>query len=341
MAFVNAILVILAVVLAYLGYFRRAVSEAEWVIVNPQAAYPEGPVWIKNQLFYVEYSTHSISGWNGTHNARIGVMDGCGPSGLTFIGDDQICVTCYDRNSLLFVTLDGRVVNEMKTDLEGKMFIGPNDLTVDGFGDIYFTSSGQFDRKAPSEGALYYVAKHDVQHSSAFRFDAPRRLTHSPIHYSNGIGLNANETILFVSEMLENRILQFHIESPGHLTELQHPTVFADLSNLAPFSFPSLPDGSLSLFGPDGLKVVSLHGRDYVFVAQFGAGRILQLNEQGSLVSIISLPSHLQCMYTTNVFVRTLDDENVQLFVTAVSDHEHVPYPGMIVHVSTNVHVSA
>ena len=50
--------------------------------VDPDAHYPEGPLWRDGKLWYVEYATSNIKSWDGAHIATYWHHDGCGPSAL-------------------------------------------------------------------------------------------------------------------------------------------------------------------------------------------------------------------------------------------------------------------
>ena len=40
-------------------------------IINENAAFPEGPCWHDDKLFYVEYGGHTVKTWDGQSNRSI------------------------------------------------------------------------------------------------------------------------------------------------------------------------------------------------------------------------------------------------------------------------------
>src|ERR1700741_3817404 len=111
--------------------------------IDPEAHYPEGPLWRDGKLFYVEYAQGNIKYWDGKRTAVYWHKDGCGPSALIPF-DSHLLVACYDDNSLAELdasAASAREVRTIRTDGSGKPFIGPNDFAADGRGGIYFSAS--------------------------------------------------------------------------------------------------------------------------------------------------------------------------------------------------------
>src|SRR5579862_7534125 len=73
--------------------------------VDPQAHYPEGPLWRNGKLYFVEYSASNIKSWDGQHLKVYWHKDGCGANSLIPFGVGLL-VACYDNNSL--VEIDAR-----------------------------------------------------------------------------------------------------------------------------------------------------------------------------------------------------------------------------------------
>ena len=38
-------------------------------VLNPDAHYPEGPIWYHGKLYYVEYDRNTVTAWDGRSNA--------------------------------------------------------------------------------------------------------------------------------------------------------------------------------------------------------------------------------------------------------------------------------
>jgi len=284
-------------------WFASAGARAgELTAIEPNAHYPEGPLWREGSLFYVEYSTSNIRRWDGKSSVIYWHKDGCGPSSLIPLSG-HLLIACYDHNSLVELDRDAQEVREITQDSNGKPFIGPNDFTADGRGGLYFTASGVYDVAAPITGT--------VLHMSA---DA-KTITEvaETIHYSNGLTLARDHQHLLVAEMLAGRILSFPIGPDG---KLGPRTVWARLRDLAP---PTPHEDAYN--GPDGLKL----GPDgNYYIAQNGSGRILVVSAGKKLVRTIKVPTP----YATNMAFGP-QGANV-VFITGAFEQWKAPYPGAV-----------
>jgi gluconolactonase len=272
------------------------------VAIDPQASYPEGPLWRDGKLFYVEYAASNIKVWDGTGAAVYWHKDGCGANGLTpFHG--HLLVACYDDNTLVELDANARELRVMRTDSRGKPFQGPNDVAADGHGGVYFTASGVYDLKAPVSGAVLHLSADG------------RTITElaNTIHYSNGLTLSKDGKHLLVAEMLAGRILSFPVEADGGLGPR---TVWARLQDLAP---PTANEDAYN--GPDGVKL----GPDgYYYIAQNGSGRVLVVDENRKLVRTIEVPTP----FVTNLGFGA--EGTGAVFVTGAFEQWKAPYPGAV-----------
>ena len=275
---------------------------AQVVTIDPQARYPEGPLWRDGKLFYVEYARSNIKSWDGRRSTVYWHKDGCGANALIPFSE-HLLVACYDDNSLVELDADGRQVREIREDSSGKPFIGPNDFAADGHGGIYFSASGVYDIKAPITGTVLHLTADGKTVTEVA----------NTIHYSNGLTLARDQQHLLVAEMLAGRILSFPIGADG---KLGPRTVWARLQDLAP---PTPKQDAYN--GPDGLKL----GPDgCYYIAQNGSGRVLVVNEDKKLVRVIEVPTP----YVTNMAFGPGGADTV--YVTGAFDQWKPPFPGAV-----------
>jgi gluconolactonase len=289
-------------VLAGVAAGAVAGAPAGAVTVDPDAHYPEGPVWRDGQLFYVEYSANNIKRWDGAHSTVIWHRDGCGASGL-FDFHGHWLVACYDDNAVVEIDAAGKQVRVSRKDDRGRPLLGPNDFTSDGRGGVYFSASGNYDIKAPINGRVLHLAADG------------KRITEgaNTIHYPNGLTLSRDGHHLLVAEMLAGRVLTFPIEANGTLGVR---SVWARLQDLAPPT-----PGQDAYNGPDGLKL----GPDgHYYIAQNGSGRVLVAGEDAKLVRMIEVPTP----YVTNVTFGAPGSGAV--FITGLFDQFKTPFPGAV-----------
>ena len=284
------------------GLAAASAPAEELTTIDPQARYPEGPLWRDGRLFYVEYALSNIKYSDGKRTAVYWHADGCGPSALIpFKG--HLLVACYDANSVVELDASGKEARTIHADSSGKPFVGPNDFTADGHGGIYFSASGVYDIKAAITGAVLHMTADGNTVTEVA----------NTIHYSNGLTLTNDHQHLLVAEMLAARILSFPIGADG---KLGARTVWARLKDLAP----PTPDED-PYNGPDGLKL----GPDgNYYIAQNGSGRVLVVNEDKKLVHTIAVPTP----YVTNVAFGPGDSGT--LFITGAFEQWKPPFPGAV-----------
>lgn len=288
---------IAAVLLAFPSY-------AGLEVIDPHALYPEGPLWWHGQLYYVEYAGNGIKVWNGSSISYFWKKMHCGPNGLVPFGRDDILVACYDGNYLVELDRNGKEVRTIARDDRGSSFIGPNDLTPDGHGGVYFSASGVYDIKAPIEGKVLHISPDGKVVS----------VVADTIDYSNGLTLSKDGSHLLVAEMLADRILSFPVEPDGALGPRR---VWARLQDLAP---PTPHEDAYN--GPDGLKL----GPDgNYYIAQNGSGRVLVVNGDRKLVRIINVGTR----NVTNMAFGP-SDGGLVVYITGTFNQWVPPYPGAV-----------
>ncbi len=293
----------LALLAACLAGLPGAVALAQKLAtIDPDAHYPEGPLWRDGKLFYVEYAQSNIKTWDGGRVAVWWHKDKCGANALIpFSG--HLLVACYDDNSVVELDGSGRQLRVVRADSSGKPFIGPNDFAADGHGGIYFSASGVYDIKAPITGAVLHMSANGGNVTEVA----------NTIHYSNGLTLARDRQHLLVAEMLAGRVLSFVIAPDGRLGAR---TVWARLEDLAP---PTPHEDAYN--GPDGLKL----GPDgNYYIAQNGSGRVLVVDENRKLVRMIEVATP----YVTNMAFGANGADTV--FVTGAFEQWKPPFPGAV-----------
>ena len=68
---------------------------AELAVIDPQARFPEGPVWHAGALYYVEYGGHTVKRWDGQDLSTVWTQAGCGPVAVAPVAETPFLVTCY------------------------------------------------------------------------------------------------------------------------------------------------------------------------------------------------------------------------------------------------------
>lgn len=276
------------VVLVSLAWAPAADAGSALTIINPASAYPEGPTVVDGILYYAEMGDDRVMRFDGETNAAIWTRAGCGPTTVVAVADGALAVLCHRAEIVARITPDGALLGIVDRDRDGRTFSNPNAGTSDGKGGVYLSSSGSFAPRARATGAILHL-------------DASGTLTRvaEHIHYANGVALSPDRGTLFASEHLARRVLAFDVADDGTLSNRR---VFVALDDLVGAD----PERSWEV-GPDGLNV----DRDgNLIIAEYGAGRLLVVDEDATLRATIPVPER----YVT---ASAFDEGQTRLFITA------------------------
>lgn len=276
-----------------------ATTAAGEIRLKEQAFYPEGPAFVGGALYWAEMPTNRIRRYKDGKTVTVWEEAGCGPTSIKPDGRGGFWILCHLAHMVLRVDGNFQLVKRLETDGVGRRLAYPNDATVDRRGQLYFTSSGVFSLRAPSEGAVYFV---DLQ-------DQPHRVAEG-LRYANGIRIDEKRSRLYVSEHLARRVLVMSVAKPG---EVGAPSVFFDLSALPPASV------EYPLAGPDGIL---LDDKGRLYVAEYGASRVMLLSTEGKLLRVIPVPMQ----FVTNFAALPTG----QIVVVGAFQNEQPPMQGLV-----------
>jgi gluconolactonase len=256
-------------------------------VVNPQSAYPEGPLVAGDLVYYAEMGADRVMRWDGAANTEIWSRPGCSPTSVALGAGNTLIVLCH-AGALVRISPSGEEIATIDRASAGGLFENPNASANDKNGGIYFSSSGAFAPNAPASGAILYLGP-----------DGTLRRVAGDIHYANGVAVSADGETLFVSEHLDRRVLAFDIGEDGVISTRR---VFLDLDEVLPED----PGRSWEV-GSDGLAV---DREGNLYVAEYGGGRIAIVDRDAALLAIVDVPEK----YVT---APALMDEERRIFITA------------------------
>ena len=271
-------------------------------VLNADADYPEGPVWYRDKLYYVEYGRNTVSVWDGKTNSLFSSEKGCGQSAVVPTARGEFLTTCYDNGTIGRMTAEGKLLPAYTHDKDGHTFVGPNDLAPDSRGGIYFTTSGSHGDAI--DGKVFYIAA-----------GGSISLAAGDVHNANGLAVSKDGKTLYVVETDENRLLKFKIAADGSLSDRR---ILVNLDDLVHHTVH---------IWPDGVKVDS-HGQIYLGQSAreyraAHAGEIFVVDDKGKLLRTLTLPS----LQVPN-FAFSPDEKT--LYVTAVDRFDKPPYHGKV-----------
>jgi gluconolactonase len=212
-------------------------------------------------------------------------------NGMTYSRDGSLFVCDFGRKAIIRIYPDGR--QELYADqCGGQTFKGPNDLAFDPQGNLYFTDPKGSDEHTPT-GCIYRIA------------EGARKVTRvaEGLAFPNGIAFSADARTLYVAESRAFSIIKFPVNPDGTLGP---KSTFARL--------PTEHD-------PDG---INFDVKGNLWVAQYGAGLVLQFDPRGLLIRTIKMPgknitnvefagSDLKTLYVTEEDTGTLYKIRVEI----------------------------
>ena len=298
---------ILLALLAVAGFVSYAHADAVQVI-NADAHFPEGPIWYRGKLYYVEYDRNSVTVWDGKRNAIFWSKKGCGPSAVIPTARGEFLTTCYDSGSIGRISADGKDLPPYTHDKDGHPFVGPNDFAPDRHGGIYFTCSGT----APGpviDGKIFYLADDGTITQMA-----------ANVHSANGIAVSNDGKVLYAIETEDHRLIQFKIGTDASLSDRR---VFLDLDELT---------NHVVHIYPDGVKIDS---KGEIYIGQNPrdihaplAGTLFVVNSDGKLLRTLKLPS-------PGVPNFAFSPDEATLYVMALDQLDKSPYQGKVYSIPT------
>lgn len=232
-------------------------------VVAEGLQFPEGTVFVGDDLYFVDYGASSVYRLHEGRTATVWHEAGCGANGLLPLAG-HLLVACYDSGRIQSITLDGRLIHTATQDAGGARFVHPNDLAAAQGAGAYFTASGG-DGNVP--GKVFHMADES----------APPREVATAIQNANGIVLSPDGRWLYVGESTTDKVLLFDAAPDGTLSNRRD---FLSLDTV-------LGGDGNARHTPDGIRIDS-QGR--LFVSLYNGGGFAVFDAAGGLLARVSIP---------------------------------------------------
>lgn len=267
---------------------------------------PEGPLFVDGNLYYVAWTSSTLSRWDGKNTIVLNTLPGCSHNGLALTKQKTLLVACADEHgAILELDMAGKQLHRWLADDKGRKFSGGiNDVVVTRNGGAYATVFGPY-QGVPTAivGKVLYLAPGSRKWIEVA----------NDLNYANGIGISPDQKTLYVSETVGNSILKFRVNNDGSLSDRAN---FALLNLLTPNKNDSW------WLGPDSMKI---DGKGNLYVAQWFGGKILKISPDGRLMHEFRIAAGDG---TTNV---AFGPDGNELYVTVVTDPNDPMAKGSIV----------
>lgn len=169
--------------------------------------FAEGPIFdSRGNLYFVNYVRHGTIG-KMTPDGTVSVWCETGGqvNGLKIDGTGYIIGADAGGKRVLRIDPDGKPIEILTENFQGKPYHSPNDVCLDMAGNIYFSDPSNETPETPI-GAVY-------------RIDRERRVTQLVygLKYPNGLAVSPDQKKLVVAETMTNRILAYDFGPDGSL----------------------------------------------------------------------------------------------------------------------------
>jgi gluconolactonase len=297
------------IVLAVAALLVTTVARAGETTIVSNLLGPEGPLYVDGTLYYVAWTSDTLSKWDGKKTTILNRTPGCGHNGLALTKRKTFMLACTDDpGAILELDMAGKQLRRWDVDSRNGKFVGGiNDLVVAGNGGVYATVFGPYNGGQPTSviGRILYLAP-----GSQAWVDVA-----DDLNYANGIGVSPDQKTLYVSQTVGNSILKFTIERDGTLS---HRGNFALLNVLVKNRVDSW------WLGPDSMKI---DPKGNLYVAQWFGGKVLKISPEGNLLHVFPIAAGFG---TTNV---AFGEGGKNLYVTVVKDPDDQKAKGSIVEI--------
>jgi gluconolactonase len=294
--------------IAVLLMLTAASARADELTIVSDVLGPEGPLFVDGNLYYVAWTSGTLSKWDGRTTTVLNSLPGCSHNGLALTRQKTFLLACTDEHgAILELDLNGRQLRRWDADDQGRKFDGGiNDIVVTASGGAYATVFGPY-QGVPTAvaGRILYLAPGGRQWTEVA----------NDLNYANGIGVSPDQKTLYVSETVGNCILKFTVHADGSLSQRAN---FALLNLLTPNK------NSSWWLGPDSMKI---DGQGNLYVAQWFGGKILKIAPDGTLRHVFPIAAGDG---TTNV---AFGPGGKDLYVTVVKDPNDPQAKGCIVRI--------
>lgn len=205
-----------------------------------------------------------------TSTAEVGGI----PAALAFGPDGAIYVADEGRRSIVRVTPTGQVT-DLIADYEGKRINGPNDLSFDENGDLYFTDPWTSSPNNPV-GAVY---GYDWERQELNRIDQGMAFTN---------GIVVRDGLLYVAETFPRAVWVYEVTGRGLAKDKRLFCRLPDVKNP-----PLLPAAVRDSVGPDyvvGPDGMAFDQEGNLWVTHYGGSGVFIYDRSGELAEILPTP---------------------------------------------------
>jgi len=107
-----------------------AAARAQEVTVVSDVLGPEGPLFVDGNLYFVAWTTGSLSKWDGKTTTVLHSLPGCSHNGLALTKQKTFLLACTDdHGAILELDLAGKQLRRWDADDKGHAFTGASTMS--------------------------------------------------------------------------------------------------------------------------------------------------------------------------------------------------------------------
>jgi gluconolactonase len=138
-----------------------AAARADEVTIVSGVLGPEGPLFVDGNLYFVAWTSGTLSKWDGKNTTVLNSQPGCSHNGLALTKQKTFLLACTDEHgAILELDIKGKQLRRWDADDKGSKFDGGmNDIVVTASGGAYATVFGPYQSVPTSvAGRILYLA---------------------------------------------------------------------------------------------------------------------------------------------------------------------------------------
>jgi gluconolactonase len=259
---------------------------------RPGVTFTEGPVWLNDKLYFSNMFFDQA--WNGSpaksslvemnpDGSYRNILKGLQTNGIIATSNNNLIVCDMFGHRVIEIDTQGRILNVLASNYDGKPLDGPNDLVMDSKGGIYFTDP-QFTPDAVKNQpgrTVYYITpdRKLIRLLEPNEFAMPNGVALSPdgktLYINNCYD---NETWWNVDSDKDNFVWAYDVKEDGTITNGRK---YAEL-----YLTGEVLDRQGKSSGADGMKVDAMGN---LYVCTYAGLQIF--NTEGKFTGIINMPT--------------------------------------------------
>lgn len=225
-------------------------QEHQIEVISEGHQFTEGPLWHDNALWFSDIPASTVYRWQLDTGSEIALKPSSEANGLIVDSAGNLLMAQHQARRIARLNPDG-TQTALATEYQGKRLNSPNDLALADNGVLYFTD--------PPFAVSKEEQELDFAGVFALNSEGDLTLIDDQLHRPNGVILNPDQTIMYVTDAYRWQLFAYDITAEG----VTNKRLFAELKGDFKQGMDGMAvasDGTLYVAGPEGIYVYSPAG---------------------------------------------------------------------------------